>query len=352
MSPTKRSLSLSLTEGGTVPQDELPLELSGGVSPKRLRGGGGGEDYYPEPEDMMEDEEDELQPPDEVEAPVDAVADAFGDITEAMRKRWVRPTNQVKDNGQDLNLQWLDMDMTGGKPLSKNPNESQTRIVGSTTGEVPVIRVFGVTEAGNSVSVFIHGFTPYAYFALPENSTFDNTEENLTMIRANINNKLDGASRTKMDEYVRAVSYVSSHKSIMGYDSPHTHFFKVTVAMPTLIPALKRVMEAGIDLAGVHNDSGLNEYEPYECNVPFVLRYMIDREIGGAGWLTLPQKTYQLRPETSKSTHCQVSPPPNSMSGMVHIIVHLVFCLDFHLRYISAHKLYLSFTLILITARG
>jgi DNA polymerase delta subunit 1 len=310
MSPIKRSLSL------TDHQQEEDL-------PKRLRGGGGEdgpmEEYYPEPEDLMEDEE--MQPPEELEDPVDT-ANAFGDITEGMRKRWLRPANQVKDNGQDLNLQWLDMDMTGGKPLEKNPNESATRIVGSTTGEVPVIRVFGVTEAGNSVSVFIHGFTPYAYFALPENSTFENTEENLTKIRENINNKLDGASRSKMDEYVRAVSYVSSHKSIMGYDSPHTHFFKVTVAMPTLIPALKRVMETGIDLAGVHNEGGLNEYEPYECNVPFVLRYMIDRDIGGAGWLTLPKKTYQLRPESAKSTHCQVR--------SIVLMCHDVTCDLFH----------------------
>ena len=68
---------------------------------------------------------------------------------------------------------------------------------------------------------------------------------------------------------------------------------------------LKRIMEEGIDLAGVRAPHG-NEYAAFECNVPFVLRYMIDNDISGAGWLTLPQKTYQVRQASDQKTHCQV----------------------------------------------
>ena len=74
--------------------------------------------------------------------------------------------------------------------------------------------------------------------------------------------------------------------------------------MPTLVPTLKRIMEDGVELAGVNSDDNL--YNGFECNVPFVLRYMIDQDIQGAGWLTLPQKTYQVRSEDRKQTHCQV----------------------------------------------
>lgn len=149
-------------------------------------------------------------------------------------------------------------------------------------------------------------FTPYGYFALPENSTFENTEENLTKIRHCLNSRLEGSARgTRLPEYCRAVSYVDSHKSIMGFESPHTHFLKVMVAMPTLIPPLKRIMEEGIDLAGVQcNGEGMG-YSAFECNVPFVLRYMIDQDISGAGWLTLSKKTYQIRSFSEKQTHCQ-----------------------------------------------
>jgi hypothetical protein len=294
----KRASSIPRTD-----EEDLP--------PKRLRGGGGDDPdpcdaYYP-----ADDLPDEDLPPEEIEDdPATEPAteqSVFSDISPAMRQRWLRPANQVQDNSNDLNLQWFDMDLTAGTPLDKNPNESKTRVVGATNGQVPVIRAYGTTEAGNSVAVFIHGFTPYCYFALPANATFQNTEENLTKIRHSINNRLEGAARgARIAEYCRAVSYVTTHKSIMGHDTPHTHFFKMMVAMPTLIPALKRIMEEGIDLAGVDMPEEDNCYAAFECNVPFVLRYMIDQDVSGAGWLSLPKKTYQVRAESRMQTHCQV----------------------------------------------
>jgi hypothetical protein len=239
-------------------------------------------------------------------APVDSTV--FSDITESTRKRWLRPPNDCTDNSKDLSLQWFDMDMIGGYALKENPNEttSNRRVVGASEGQVPVIRAFGVTEAGNSAIVCIHGFTPYGYFALPQGSTFDHTEDNLAKIRMYLNNRLEGQARGgKLHEYCHAVSYETGYKSIMGYESPHTHFFRVMVAMPTLIPTLKRIMEEGVDLSGVTTPQG-NDYSAFECNVPFVLRYMIDNDISGAGWLTLPKQTYQVRKPSDKKTHCQV----------------------------------------------
>ncbi len=272
---------------------------------KRLRGGGDVDDYLPEPDDEELMFEEPI--PEEYLGTQDSI---FSDLTEATRQRWVRPPNHVLDNTLDVSLQWFDLDLIGGNPLEEHPSElvgNRGRVVGSSTGQVPIIRAYGVTDNGNSVAVFIHGFTPYGFFALPSNASFENTEDNLAKIRASLNNRLEGAARgAKLTEYCRSVSYVTSHKSIMGYETPHTHFFKVRVAMPTLIPPLRRIMEEGIELAGVQAPNGDNIYSAFECNVPFVLRYMIDQDISGAGWLTLPAKTYQVRETSKKQTHCQV----------------------------------------------
>ena len=282
---------------------------------KRLRGGGddvdGMENYFPEPEDedpeILEQPEEPPQDDEEAAASDDVV---FSDITEETRQRWLRPPNEINDNSQDGSIQWFDMDLIGGNPLEQHPSElveNRGRVVGASRGQVPIIRAYGVTDHGNSVAVFIHGVTPYGYFALPENATFENNEENLAKIRASLNNRLEGSARgSKLDDYCLSVQYVTSYKSIMGYDTPHTHFFKVRVAMPTLIPTLKRIMEDGMELAGVATPDGNNIYSAFECNVPFVLRYMIDQDISGAGWLTLPAKTYQVRGAEKKQTHCQV----------------------------------------------
>ena len=40
---------------------------------------------------------------------------------------------------------------------------------GAQTGSVPIVRMYGVTEQGNSVMVHIHGYAPYLYVQAPLN---------------------------------------------------------------------------------------------------------------------------------------------------------------------------------------
>jgi hypothetical protein len=43
---------------------------------------------------------------------------------------------------------------------------------------------------------------------------------------------------------------------------------------------------------------------------------MIDRDIAGAGWMTLSKKTYQVRDASKSQTHSQVSPTSMSVPGL------------------------------------
>ena len=40
---------------------------------------------------------------------------------------------------------------------------------GSQEGPVPIIRIYGVTEKGNSVMAHVHGYAPYLYVPAPAN---------------------------------------------------------------------------------------------------------------------------------------------------------------------------------------
>ena len=295
-------------------------------SPKRLRGGGYGDDA---PEELFDENlyddmmDNDGPPPPDDDAEGDAQGDVFGDITDVHRSRWARPavsSSVWKTNDNDLNLQWLDIDMIGGAPLAENPNP-QKGTVGAKSGTVPIIRLYGVNEVGNSVAVFIHGFTSYGYFALPRGYELNDTDETKGQIR----NILETHLRAKLgsqfnkgnngDEDARAclgVQYLDEKQSIMGFDPSHTKFLKVYVAMPGMIPKLKNIMEDGLVLPGMKDVNGdvVREnmtFVPFECNVPYVMRYMIDRDITGASWLSLPKGTYKLRQsEREKGTHCQV----------------------------------------------
>jgi hypothetical protein len=357
MSPTKRARFMLEEESAGVGSFVVATTTSSSnLSPKRLRGGGGGgplfnsyaktnqkpsviaekitknrpshddgeetkPSYYVSANGDEDEYMDEIQEEEDLEqATLPVVTSAvFSDITESIRRRWLRPPNQVLDNSNDLSLQWLDMDLLGGKPLEQNPNETlqDRRVCGAGKGQVPIIRAYGVTEAGNSVTVFIHGYTPYGFFALPDGAEYDETYENKKKLIMELDKRLDGAARgTKLEKYCHRVKYVKDKKSIMGYETNHRKFFCITVAMPTLIPTLKRILEDGIDLPGVSTTNGNNQYAAFECNVPFVLRYMIDRDIAGAGWMTLSKKTYQVRDASKSQTHSQVSPTSMSVPGI------------------------------------
>jgi len=327
----------------------------------RLRGGGGGDD-----EDLYDDDaydeqlEDTIIEDDEDDAPSNgkrkSKANTKATNTKATKasspsssskyftnediKRWSRPavpSDALSSSSSDLDLQWLDIDMIGGNPLNTNPNTSRSSIVGATDGQVPILRVYGVSPHGNSVVAFIHGYTPYGFFAIPEQYNFQYKNEKekqlyLGKIRKVLNDRLVTAKNKRGgrgnsggaddSDLVQGVQYVEDHKSIMGYNTSHTRFLKVFVQMPTLVPTLKRIMEEGVSLPGmVSKNGGANgggtvvwddgnstspSYQPFECNVPFVLRFMIDQDICGAGWLSLPKGTYRFRKGHDKNTHAQM----------------------------------------------
>lgn len=51
------------------------------------------------------------------------------------------------------------------------------------------------------------------------------------------------------------------------------------------------ILEDGLAVRGV---SGVVSYHTFESNIAFVLRFMIDRDIGGASWLEVPAGKYKL----------------------------------------------------------
>ena len=275
-----------------APRKRNPYADRGGAGdvPKRLRGGSGRGACPPaEPDDMDEAElyDDALHPP-EPDAPpeeVERAGEEEGAVARAdHRARWSRPAvpaSAWRSEASDLNLQWLDVDMTSARaPLAENPNRAK-QMPGASKGTVPVIRLYGVNETGNSVAVRIHGFTCYGYFALPRGCAADGGDANLGQVRQELDThlkvKVGGKGLQDDEDAVLAVQYVQDKQSIMGYDPAHTAFLKVYVAMPGMLPKLKTIMEEGLALPGMRDPQGgevaeAMVFQPFECNVPYVMR--------------------------------------------------------------------------------
>lgn len=293
---------------------------------KRLRGGGDDED---DDLDIEDNDDDDMMFLEDYNHHLEEEAIVEEDeLFDGTNKKWCRPPLDSNFSNCDIHFQWMDIDMTVGPPLQENPN-SEKRVEGiSTNPVVPIIRLYGVNEHGNSVAAFIHGFTPYGYFAIPncplvQTSTSNARNRVLEEIRSVLNNRLKQASSRGGDPFAKGNSnkdqqndptycigctLVTNHKSIMGYETPHQHFLKVLVALPTMIPTLKRIMEEGIVLPGLSETTDTMGqttcFPAFECNVPFILRYMIDHNITGSSWITLIHQKYRARRQ--KQSHAQI----------------------------------------------
>ena len=67
--------------------------------------------------------------------------------------------------------------------------------------------------------------------------------------------------------------------------------------MPTLIPTLKQAFENG------HANFGGNicfAQRTYESNMPYVLRFMIDKDLAGCGWITLPKGKFTINENVNR----------------------------------------------------
>ena len=82
-------------------------------------------------------------------------------------RNWRRPhVPQIDVETMPIAFQWMDIDMYEGEPLEENP-KIMADLPGSTNKPVPIVRLYGVTEVGNSVLAHIHGFTPYFICTIP-----------------------------------------------------------------------------------------------------------------------------------------------------------------------------------------
>jgi DNA polymerase delta subunit 1 len=191
-------------------------------------------------------------------------------------QQWARPELSWTPSEGALLFMQVDIDY-----YTETPHASFWPGLGSET-KVPVLRMYGVTEGGNSVLAHIHGFLPYFYVPCPDG--FEDTTvfgESLEMQLA------EAGVREKVNRYVLDVKVVQRSSLMYWVKSEHSSFFQVTVAVPSLVSTSRNMVERGFPL--VRNRGHFDPSTSYETNIPFALRFMVDRGIMGGGWVKLDE---------------------------------------------------------------
>ncbi|KAF2360847.1 DNA-directed DNA polymerase family B exonuclease domain [Trinorchestia longiramus] len=216
-------------------------------------------------------------------------------VEDSGHQLWKRPLMPpVHPDKDSLVFQQLEIDHYIGA--------ARTDMPGQQVGRVPVMRMFGVTDDGHSVCCHVHGFSPYFYVKCP--LIFKQTH--LAPFKVALNRALMDDLRTNKEQIVDAVlavDLVTKESIFQFHNNEKSSFLKITVALPRLIAATKRLLG---DAKVVLEEIGTPSYEAYESNVDFEVRFMVDKGLVGCCWVELPATCYTVRTRNHMMTRCQL----------------------------------------------
>ncbi|CAG9783630.1 unnamed protein product [Diatraea saccharalis] len=209
--------------------------------------------------------------------------------------KWSRPEPPPLDPKKDkLVFQQIEIDHYNGQPIPGMP--------GSQLGPVPIMRMYGITIDGNSVCCHVHGFSPYFYVTVPVNFK----ENSCNDLKTNLNKAILEDLRSNKEDLQECVLEVRLVKarSIMYFKGDNDIVFaKVSVALPKLIAASKRLIEKNPPIFSL-----MDPYF-YETNIDFDIRFMVDTSVVGCSWIELPAEKWLLRNPHSTlkpESRCQI----------------------------------------------
>uniref|UniRef100_A0A673GMF8 DNA polymerase n=1 Tax=Sinocyclocheilus rhinocerous TaxID=307959 RepID=A0A673GMF8_9TELE len=188
-----------------------------------------------------------------------------GDLFSAdLNPRWKRPhAPPLQPNSDTLIFQQIDLDYYLGSALAGMPGQVQ--------GKVPIVRMFGVTDSGNSVCCHVHGFAPYFYVPAPNGFT----NAHLAEFQRELNSAVLKDMRSNKDSIavtVLAVDITKKESMYHYHGSKPLDFLRITMAMPRLIAPAKRLLEQGFKFANFATQS----YQAYEANIDFEIRCVFE----------------------------------------------------------------------------
>ncbi|CAG8641582.1 19572_t:CDS:2, partial [Gigaspora rosea] len=161
-----------------------------------------------------------------------------------------------------------------------------------------MIRMFGLTEAGNSVLCYVKGFLPYFYIPAPNGFKSGDIVEFKSSLELALQHEISSGGRELLNKVE-----VKLKETIQGYHGKQKcPFLKLSFVDTKTLNIAKRMIEDGSFTYKSRDVGGIT----FESNLKYVLRFMIDCKVTGANWIELPPKSYRFCAEYERSSHCQL----------------------------------------------
>ncbi|KAF8477172.1 DNA polymerase subunit delta large [Kalaharituber pfeilii] len=159
----------------------------------------------------------------------------------------------------------------------------------------PVVRLFGVTENGNSVLLHVTNFNHYLYVGAPIGFEQSHLEPYKQFLEQKLANRETVISSVVLCQRENLYHYTGGQKS---------PYIKISVTDPKYISRVRTILESGNGnfRSMYKTDDGIVTFD----NIQYVLRFMVDTKITGMSWVELPAGKYREVSSNDRISNCQI----------------------------------------------
>ncbi|KAJ5677940.1 DNA polymerase delta catalytic subunit [Penicillium maclennaniae] len=218
---------------------------------------------------------------------------------EEVLEKMTQDINDLKESNAEKDQQWERPPVGAFDPATDNISFQQIDAEeGRMAGDKMAVRLFGVTEAGQSVLLHVTGFQHYLYIAAPVGFTKEDCQPYKAFLETKLAQNSPAIQRVE----------VTLRENIYGFQgNQKSWYLKITVTDPRFIARLRSALETGsgtMNYKGLwsSSDSGILTFD----NIQYLLRFMIDTGLHGMSWVEAPAGKYQLIAEDEKQSTCQL----------------------------------------------
>ncbi|CAK9268152.1 unnamed protein product [Sphagnum jensenii] len=175
---------------------------------------------------------------------------------------------------------------------------------GCAVNEVPVVRIYGSTPAGQKACLHLHQVFPYFYVPYDEDLPQD-IKEALAYVRC-LASAVEKAMKLTNNmaakkQHVHSCSLVRARK-YYGYHPAEQLFIKIVLYHPQDVSRIGAMLMGG----GIMN----RKFQPHEAHVPYLLQLLIDQNLSGMSHIHLSGLKFR-------------HPLPESLIDIAHVLKQL-----------------------------
>nr|XP_022909992.1 DNA polymerase zeta catalytic subunit [Onthophagus taurus] len=167
-------------------------------------------------------------------------------------------------------------------PISNlDPLYSEFR--GSAIHQVPILRIFGSTDAGVKTCLHIHGVFPYIYIPYDGQEGVDSFIYQLAASLDKAINVSLGQTASNI-QHIFKITLVSGIP-FYGYHPKHHQFLKLYFYNPLILKKACALLQNGSIMGRI--------FQPHEAHIPYILQFMIDYNLYGMSFINVSEVKYR-----------------------------------------------------------